>query len=188
MDKCMNKELSKMEKDKIEKKSSELLKKFAYEDGAVDVVKLAKYLGFYVGMSPLTDEEDGFIIVDESMETIENVFGIKTDKIIGVNSERPLKDKRFILAHEIGHYYLQYDKEVNQGMFASREHKKGKNETENEIDFFAACLLMPANHFKKKYDEFKVRLVTEEAIIRDLAEYFLANEDSVRRRIVEVNA
>lgn len=99
---------------------------------SIDVIEVAKKLGFVVGNAGLSEDVDGFIIVDENKG---NILGIDTNKLIGVNASKELAWKRFIIAHEIGHYILHYDKEKDNGMYAHREHKKGKNEIENEADF-----------------------------------------------------
>lgn len=59
--------------------------------------------------------------------------------MIGVNHERDLFTKRFIIAHELDHYILHGE---NKPIFAQREKTHGRTPEENEIDFFAACLLM----------------------------------------------
>ena len=116
-----------MDKDAIEKKAIEMMEDIGYVDNtdAIDVIEIAKKLGFEVGNAVLKDDVDGFILVEEGKSEL---LGIKTDKLIGVNSTRNLAWKRFIIAHEIAHYVLQYSKVNNNGMFAHRDHRKGKDE------------------------------------------------------------
>lgn len=145
--------LTKMEKEKIETKANELLKhynEYITDESFVDIVGIARAMGFVVGQATLDDGEDGFIIIDNSKKEL---LGIKTNKLIVVNKNRDFNLRRFIVAHEIGHYYLECGD--SEKAFASREHKTGKSDKENEIDYFAACMLMPSEKFIKKYNEYK---------------------------------
>ena len=176
-----------MEKAHIENECEKVLKRANYNDGEVDIIALAKMLGFTVGMSPLPDSEDGFIIVDNTKKYTKKILNINSDKIICVNSERDIKEKKFILAHELGHYFLHYQGTQNEqlGYFAHRENKKGKDEYENDVDYFAACLLMPKEQFKVKFKELRMKYNIGDCIII-LSDYFKAPLQSVLRRIDEV--
>jgi Zn-dependent peptidase ImmA (M78 family) len=147
-------------------------------------VAIAKKLGFVVGNAELNDDIDGFIIVDEDKDEI---LGINTSRLIGVNASKSLEWKRFIIAHEIGHYKLHYNRKADNGMYAHREHKTGKNEKENEADFFAANLLMPSGRFKNKYNDLKEKGLSIEEIIVLLAEKFVVTRHMAERRIKELS-
>ena len=175
-----------MEKKQIEEKSEKLFEMAGSAEGEVDVIKLAKTLGFLVGLTLLPEEEDGFIIADKDTKAIERLTGLRADKVIGINPERDLQTKRFIIAHELGHYILHYEAEASDGMYAHRENKKGKDDKENEADYFAACLLMPCVSFKKKYEELKKKKNSQEDIIILLQNYFNVPKESVERRLIEV--
>lgn len=174
-----------MDKIEIEKKASDTLANISYDDTneAVDVVEVAKKLGFAVGSAGLDEGVDGFIIIQEGQKEI---LGIKTDKLIGVNAANGLTWKRFTVAHEIGHYMLHYNREQDHGMYAHREHAKGKDETENEADYFAANLLMPREKFKAKYDELKGKGLSEEELTVLLADKFIVTQPMVKRRFEEL--
>ena len=152
-----------MNADKIkelEEQVNKIFRKSQYNDDKdyIDVISIAQNLGFEVGNAMIEEDMDGFILINENQgdqENQEKLLGIQTDKLIGVNSKRPIEWKRFIIAHELGHYMLDYVGKNNNGMFAHREHKKGRSERENEIDFFAASLLMPKEKFKKEYIQLK---------------------------------
>ena len=81
---------------------------------------------------------------------------------------------------------MQYDKEKDNGMYAHREHKKGKNEIENEADFFAANLLMPRKKFKNKYNELKKKDLSTDEIILLLADKFTVTQLMTKRRFEEL--
>lgn len=174
-----------MDREKIERKAEETLNHVNYADVAdsIDVIEVAKKLGFVVGNAGLSEDVDGFIIVDENKG---NILGIDTNKLIGVNASKELAWKRFIIAHEIGHYILHYDKEKDNGMYAHREHKKGKNEIENEADFFAANLLMPRKKFRNKYNELKKKDLSTDEIILLLADKFTVTQPMTKRRFEEL--
>lgn len=174
-----------MDREKIERKAEETLNDVNYADVAdsIDVIEVAKKLGFVVGNAGLSEDVDGFIIVDENKG---NILGIDTNKLIGVNASKELAWKRFIIAHEIGHYVLHYDKEKDNGMYAHREHKKGKNEIENEADFFAANLLMPRKKFINRYRELKKKDLSMDEIILLLADKFTVTQPMTKRRFKEL--
>lgn len=174
-----------MDKEMIEQKALNLIEEINYKDDsdAVDVIRIAKMLGFAVGNAVLKDDVDGFIIVEEGKN---DILGIKTDKLIGVNSERPLEWKRFIIAHEIAHYILHYSKEKDKGIYAHRDHRKGKDDIENDADFFAANLLMPRDKFTEKFNELKKKQLELEEIILLLSNKFVTTQETVQRRIGEL--
>lgn len=151
----------------------------------MDVINAAGILGFTVGISALPDWNDGFILVDHVKEHIQKLIGLLTDKAIGVNSERDLQTKRFIIAHEIGHYMLHYNEEDGV-LYARREDVKGKDMEENDADFFAACLLMPREYFKRKYEELKGKDLNDDEIITLLQKHFNTPYESVERRMIEI--
>ena len=113
-------------------------------------------------------------------------MGLKTDKLIGVNSDRSLEWKRFIIAHEIGHYILHFKEEGIEGLYAHRDHKRGHDDSENEVDFFAANLLMPRQRFEKKFTEMKALKLSTQDIIDELASYFIVTKRMAERRIKEL--
>lgn len=174
-----------MNKEMIEKKAKETLAKVEYNDNAdaIDVISVAKKLGFIVANAGLSEDMDGFIIVEEGEN---DILGIHTDKLIGVNASKGLDWKRFTIAHEIGHFILHYDRDAVNGMYAHREHVKGKNETENEADFFAANLLMPREKFLQKYDELKIKGLSIDEMIILLADKFGVTQPTIKRRFEEL--
>lgn len=175
----MEKGLTPMEKTKIEELAAKVLADASYSDGAVDIIKIAQKKGFVIGNAVLKDNEDGFIIVDDKAK---QVLGIDTSRLIGVNTKCELEDKRFIIAHELGHFLLHYN-DKKDTMFAHRENIKGKNAEENDADYFAACVLMPEQQFKKTYKD----IASQEDAAEKLAKAFKVPYDSARRRILEVS-
>lgn len=174
-----------MDANKIERSVMDTLRSAEYtiSECPVDVIDVAKRLGFVVGNAILNEEDDGFIVAEEGRKEI---MGIKTDKLIGVNSDRTLEWKRFIIAHEIGHYILHFREKNLKGLYAHRDHKRGHNELENEADFFAANLLMPRESFENKYNEIKQVYKNNKEIVDVLSKHFLVTIRMTERRVEEL--
>lgn len=172
----MKRRLGKVEKKKIEERAAKVLKAFGYTDGDiyVDSVRLARFFGFAVEeKDSLPAVEDGSITVSENGK----------EKSIVVNNVRSIEFKRFIIMHELAHYLLHYKGE--QKMFMHRENTKGKSLEENDADYLAACILMPADSFKKQYDLLK-REYGRREIVMALQRKFCTPVESIERRIDEV--
>lgn len=169
--------LTTIQKSRIEKKVEDILKNYNLDDaGYVDVLKIAQDNDFLVGNARLKDDEDGFIIVNKS----EKISKYDTHKIIGVNSSRRFVDKRFIIAHELGHFFLNSDEKI----YAHREHRIGKSDSENEYDYFAACLLMPKEKFKEAFEDAMKN--NKLNVIGSLESQFKVSKEVIRKRIKEL--
>lgn len=179
-------EISEDRKAVIESNVEKLLKKIKYEDkkDSIDIIKIAHKLGFVIVNAELDGGEDGFLIVEEGAYKI---MGIKTDRLIGVNANRIIEWKRFVIAHEIAHYMMQYKEGKTQGMYAHREHKIGKNYEENEADYYAANLLMPKEKFICKYKQYSKDNMNEEELIINLSRSFAVTKKMIERRIEELD-
>ena len=174
-----------MDKGRIEKAANDALKKHRSKNGIIDVVGLARKEGFAVGEVEFDDDTDGIILVDTHADEL---MGQKTNKLIIVSKERTSAFKRFIIAHELGHYFL-HDKRADKDshiLIASRDAKHGRSEEENEYDYFAACLLMPAEDFKKRGEALKNAGLTVNDISCLLSEYYEVPARSAERRLEEV--
>lgn len=177
-------EREKIRKKEIEQKADELLKKHKdCDNGFVDVVKIARNEGFMVAEFVFQDDTDGLIIVNTD---VDNIAGLKTNKLIGVSSQRDYDFKRFIIAHELSHYFLDETEDKKKGyILAARDAKHGRSEKENEHDYFAANLLMPKEAFLTQYEAL-IKHNSEEKTIATLAMLFEVPHESVKRRIAEV--
>lgn len=119
----------------------------------------------------MNPEDEGFIVVNE---TKDEIFGIKTSKLIGINSNRTLGWKRFIVAKEIGRYILEYKNREAKGLYAYKDSASRFDVRKNKIDLFAINLLMPSKNFEKMYNETK-RFYgdNEEKMIEALSKCFM---------------
>lgn len=178
------KELNTMEKIDIERYAKNAVARINYNGEMVDIVEIVKKYGFKILTAKMADNTDGFIIVNPGNKML---FHIPGEKFIGFNSEKTIQEKRFIIAHELGHYLLHYQAANKDGeMFAMREHIKGKDNNEQDVDYFAACVLMPKEEFSKKYHMLKRKKESRQEIVKELAKIFVVEEESVDRRIEEI--
>ena len=76
-------------------------------------------------------------------------------------------------------------KNTNRAFEKAREIKEL---IENQADYFAACLLMPADIFSQKYISLKKSKMrySEQEIVNELSDEFCVPNESVIRRIEEV--
>lgn len=174
----MKKGLNAMEKEQIEQKAEALLAEINIDsENGVDVIDAAQSLGFVVGTADLDDSEDGFIMVNLS-ET--EILGVPTNRLIVVNQKRDYYEKRFIIAHELAHYDLA----GRENIFACRESRHGRTDAENQVDYYAACLLIPSVSFKKQFDKYNNGSAFE--VSKELSKIFEVPVESVLRRMDEL--
>lgn len=190
-----------MNKKYIEEKAGSILKQIGCEDRRPDVFDIAESLGFTIGNALLVNQDEGFLLIDDTKKRIWQVTGVFTDRIIGVRVNLDLQEKLFVIACELGHYVLHCQ---NGGAFyAHRRNKKNskkmpyalqkalkcessKDEDAYEDAYFARCLLMPRERFKKEYDDFKDKGLSENVIITLLCEHFSVSGENAKIRIKEV--
>ena len=175
------KKISEEKRKQIENQVQILMKDIGYCDNgkAVDIISVAKKLGFTIINAKMNNGDDGFVIVRDG---VNDILGIKTNKLIGVNVDRTLPWKRFIIAHEIAHYLMTPE----VALYAHRQNIKGKDDNENEADFFAANLLMPREKFTNRYNELKKNEIENKILVSILAAEFVVTEIMIKRRIKEL--
>lgn len=171
--------LTQMEKNVIEGKVIDVMDRHVIKDDtnpSIDVAKLANKLGFEVRNMEMDDSDDGLIIVGDGV------------KLICINKDRSVPEKRFIIAHELGHFFLN----PKSPIINFREKRHGRSEDENDIDYFAACLLMPKEIFIESYNKVKTLLSLKDDdlsyfdVSKILARLFVVPEMSALRRLKEL--
>lgn len=170
-----------MNNHSIEEKANVLLKKINYNGGEVNIIEVAHNLGFIVGIAELFSNDNGFIMIDNSKEKIQDIIGLPVSKVIGVNVHNDLQTKRFTIAHTLGHYELHFDNSFTS--FTHRENIGQGNVKEYEANYFALCLLMPQKYFMQKYNELKSKDLSKEDIIILLSKHFNVPNDKVQHSI-----
>lgn len=173
---------------RIESLAESVLSQFGYKgDGAIEIVELAQKEGFVVGEAVLENDSDGMILVNTNVESI---LGHETQKIILVNRDLDGYFKRFVIAHELGHYFLDDGKKTQNYILAHRDPKvRMDDDHEKEMDYFAACLLMPVEPFKRVCDVGKALFQNDNEsmeLISLLSNFFKVPKRSVERRLKEV--
>lgn len=182
------KRLTDMEKRDIELKVNNLLETHKniplYDGWEVNVVTLANDVGFVVGHAMLPEGTEGIIAVDKDQESL---LGTGSNMVIAVSPKMDRSEQRFIIAHEMGHYFLR--KKVESPIYAHRETAHGRDEQENDADYFAACLLMPKERFVSAMNGLKAmdESMSKEGIATRLSKQFGVSELAAYRRIGEVS-
>lgn len=129
-------------KKTIEQKVNSIISQYKIGEAGFDITKfLINCEGFEVGLQYMDDDTTGMLIVDDN----NYLPNTNTHRLIIINETLKIQNdflrrKRFIIAHEYGHYILHKNNEVQ---FAHRDTSKKDNPKEKEADFFARCLLMP---------------------------------------------
>lgn len=151
----------------------------------IDIVKLAVKNGFTVYPLKETANVDGLIVVNNRDESIDK--NIPYSKVIAFKSSLTEEQNRFIIAHELGHYYL-HNKYEEIHLYAKAYHLgPAKNDQEEiEADFFAANLLVPEETFKKQYESHDCSLKDSLIVREKLAHFFGVSTLCINKRIKEI--
>lgn len=134
----------------IRKKANDILKDAHQKRIPIHLDEIAEYLEIDVLYEDLEDEMSGFLLVKNGLASA------------AINDNHHVNRQRFTLAHEIGHYCLHVDEQIDEDMFVdrlvfNRDKSASKGEIKNEIEAnkFAAELLMPSqmlrNHIARLY-------------------------------------
>ena len=159
-----------------------------HEVGATPIIKIANNIGFAtLKQKNMPEDISGNIFVGGTTKDVYN-----EEKVIVVDEEEEYAHQRFIIAHELGHYLMDYlgsEDSKNPGILFSRAYPKSNHDSAEEIraDRFAAELLMPTKLFCRQYlrameaSDYNLRYT-----ISYLAKYFKTKKSSIERRIDEV--
>lgn len=160
---------------------------YAGKNAAMPIIKIASQFGFKTYQANnMPNDISGNIFVGGNTY---NDYG--NDKIIIVDAKEPLPHQRFIVAHELAHYLLDYvgNKSYTPEIIFSKTYPKINHESLNEIRAyrFAAELLMPKNVFMSEYIKAMQKSDGNyEYVIPYLSELFTVKEACIRKRIKEV--
>jgi len=130
--------------NEIQNKVNELRKQYSLNSIPVDLHKILN------AENITTVEEDFSELEKKAKKTISGILLIRGDiKRILINARDNERRKIFTTAHELGHYYLHYDKTKEQEVFIS--FRGDSNARETEANKFAAELLLPTKEVEKEY-------------------------------------
>jgi len=131
--------------NKIKDKVNELRTQYSLHSVPVDLTDLL--------------EKENIIVIDKDFaeyerkvqKSISGILYIDGDtKLIFVNERDNLRRKNFTVAHELGHYFLHYDRGKQDEVFVS--FRGDSNPRETEANKFAAELLLPDDKARKEYE------------------------------------
>lgn len=156
--------------------------------GPMPIVKIAKAFGFAVFKEKKRDDNaSGNIFIGGTTKKIYD-----HDKVIVVGDDEEYYYQRFIIAHELAHYLMDYigsDIARDPTRLFSEVYIRNNHSAAKEVraDRFAAELLMPAKVFLARYckameNSYYNRLYT----ITYLSELFEIKKSCIERRIQEV--
>lgn len=171
-----------MEREKIVEIVKHILTECNIYQAPIPVVEIAEKYGFVVVEKFLTNDESGYMVLyNEGID----IQGKKLTKIIVINSAENPYRKRFTIAHELGHYFLEYkdkEHELLGNIIVHRDNtfNLANKEKENDADMFAGELLMPTDILEtelKKLKQIDLLFSTiPEAIARKFAVSYSAAE------------
>lgn len=124
--------------------------RYVSEDGQVDITKIATDLGFDVYSLDLSKEKvKGLMYVNKKRG--------RESRFIAVHDEHSIQSKRFIIAHELGHYFLEKGKNESEYISAAKYTDNQSAEDENELaaDYFAGYSLIPDHKFNELMESLK---------------------------------
>lgn len=179
--------LQKKRMEEIDAIVAPLLRDYGYNDkidGRLDVVRFARQNGFVVGNARLPDEDDGYIVIQPDKDK-QSSYG---PMVIGVNGNRDIKFKRFVIGHELGHWQLHHSTgKYYRHRDGMRNRSASEREEEAEADYFAAALLMPTNSFRRRRSELRELGLTRADVSIRLGEEFNVPLKSVLLREDELD-
>lgn len=103
---------------------------------------------------------------------------LSTKTIIVKSSEHPFR-KRYIVAHELGHYVKNHI--IDEDCKSENIQQKIDVNTEQEANEFAVELLMPKYKVSKMFDKY-----SENNVIERLSLFFAVSESAIRHRLVNL--
>ena len=163
-------------KEKVEK----ILSKLNIYKAPIPIIDIANYYGFIVVEAMLENDESGFLMIDKDGTSIN---GEKRHKIICINhTDSPLR-KRFTIAHELGHFFLEIEGKNNiENFIVHREFaEKVDKQKEREADSFASELLVPTSFLEKELSK-----LTEADLIFFDVPYYISKYFQVSRTCAEI--
>lgn len=142
--------------------------------GIIDLFKECERLGYKLIRYPLGENADlGFTLIKEN------------DTVIFTNTSSRLSREIFTLAHEIGHVILHMNKGesfIDDNITISG---RSTDEKEQEANYFAACLLMPADDVERFLDlelaDFSKRGLPAMDIARIMSEFNVSFDMALNR-------
>ncbi|MEM5008350.1 ImmA/IrrE family metallo-endopeptidase [Priestia megaterium] len=160
----------------------------AYIAEVANTIREAMEINYPVDLEKLVENLGGKLSYENYLE--ENMEAMITKKDnsfeITIDRNKAEKRRRFSIAHEIGHLFLHMGYLVNPEKWNNSNeyvdsvyYRFGYSIEESEANEFAACLLMPANEFRKvAYNN----LDNGQFNIQPIADYFDVSQEAAINR------
>lgn len=165
-------------------RAQEILEHFCNDNlsGSIPIVEIFIKFGFRIYQSYLEPEEMAAYIAVDPIYL--DAYG--SDKIACVNIYNNIGQKRFSLAHELGHYLFDFDETKHKKYYDTFFPGKTEDKIyEKRANRFARELLMPKNKFINKYQTLQP-FHNKVDIVDCLGEYFLVTNTEVLKRLNEL--
>lgn len=168
--------------------AEKILSKTEYYDGiSTPIVRIAK--DFDIVTYKTIQLDDNISGVMYAGGTTKEIYG--DNNVVFLDAKEVKEHRRFILAHELGHYFFDClcDVEYADGTkLFKATYPKQDHYSPNELlaDAFAAEILMPRERFIKEYNMAMESLNNREFVIRYLSKFFETKPTSIKKRIHEV--
>ena len=174
------------------KEAEELADTILSIDGYLDIqapppiINIAQDFGFFVVSQPITKSNisGNIYIGGTTAQCYPN-----SNNVIIVSDEEEYFHQRFIIAHELGHYLMNYlnnpEYTNNPGKLFSKPYYSNK-QNDLQADKFAAELLMPQHQFTTQYLFAIEESYDRRYAISYLSSFFKVTKSRVERRILEI--
>ena len=158
----------------------------------IDIIKLVTLDGFSVFSMPLQkiegeDKTTGILMVNDN----DNILKLDTNKVIILEESLELKRRRFVTAHEYGHFKLHKKIETSEFITKNTPRRNANTLTEDkseiEADTFARCILMPKIFVKNTIDPLYDSDKNKDTMIKIISEKFNVSLNKAEIRLQELN-
>jgi Zn-dependent peptidase ImmA (M78 family) len=151
---------------------------YYFPNGQIDPILIAERNNITYNFGNYSDAFDGLIECEYAKF---HIF-MNLNRLQHSYSERA----RFTFAHELGHYFIDsHRNSLLKGLspsHCSQTGFKSRNRAERQADYFASCLLMPENSFKK----FCYRKKFEYRIIEELSKKYGTSKSATALRFCAI--
>jgi Zn-dependent peptidase ImmA (M78 family) len=151
---------------------------YYFPNGQIDPILIAERNNISYSFGNYSDAFDGLIECEDAKF---HIF-MNLNRLQHSYSERA----RFTFAHELGHYFIDsHRNSLLKGLspsHCSQTGFKSRNRAERQADYFASCLLMPENSFKK----YCYRKKFEYRIIEELSKKFGTSKSATALRFCAI--
>lgn len=149
----------------------------------VDVIKLGHDSDFLMLQMRLSEHITGMLLVDDTRPLLDT----GRHNVILVNSNLDEAQKRHVIAHELGHYYLEYKQDQrNQLVYEERDRDHLDDPQEMAAEKFARSLLMPYEKFKNSCLEKMDNHKPFDKSVDEIAHEFWVTSKKVKDRLKDL--